>query len=145
MISFIKNNCTTRVEDKTNIREWIKAETIRHGKELGEISIILCGDKEILEANKTYLNHNYLTDIITFNYNEGEIISGDLYLGMSTIKDNATQYKVKYQEEIKRVIIHGVLHLIGFNDKTEAEQRTMTKMENESLENYKQMFHVKQS
>ena len=86
-----------------------------------------------------------MTDIITFNYNEENIISGDLYLGMTTIKENAQTYQVKLQEEIKRVIIHGILHLLGFNDKTESEQHTMTKMENECLQNYKQMFHVKQS
>lgn len=112
---------------------WLQKVSEKENKDIGEINYIFCSDKYILEVNKQYLNHDYFTDIISFDYSEGNTISGDLFISLDTIKDNADYYKVDYDDELKRVIIHGVLHLLKYNDKTDAEQDVMTKMENESL------------
>ena len=102
---------------------------------MGDLTYIFCSDEYILDVNIQYLNHNYYTDIITFNYNNDEVISGDIYIAMRTVRSNADEYSGgDVREELDRVIIHGVLHLVGFNDKTEKDQDEMTKMENWALE-----------
>lgn len=112
---------------------WIQNVTKKENKEVGEINYIFCSDNYILDVNKKYLNHDYFTDIISFDYSEEKVISGDLFISLDTIKDNADYYNVNYDNELNRVIIHGVLHLLKYNDKTDIEQDLMTKMENESL------------
>jgi len=112
---------------------WIQNVTKKENKEVGEINYIFCSDNYILDVNKKYLNHDYFTDIISFDYSDGNVISGDLFISLDTIKDNADYYNVNYDNELNRVIIHGVLHLLKYNDKTDIEQNLMTKMENESL------------
>lgn len=144
MIRFIQNGSTFTVKQKKKINSWIKAVCKHHNTKLGELAIVLCGDKEILDCNKTFLKHDYLTDIITFDYREGKKINGELFLGVNTIKENAKTYKTKTQDEVKRVIIHGVLHIIGFGDKKKKEQKEMTKQEDLALRMFKDMFHVKQ-
>jgi rRNA maturation RNase YbeY len=95
----------------------------------GEISVIVCSDEFLLEMNKQYLNHNYYTDIITFNYNEAGIISGDLFISIERVKDNAETYSTAWEKELLRVIFHGVLHLVGYNDKTTKEKEIMRRKE----------------
>ena len=90
-------------------------------KHLGTINCILCSDPYLLEINKTYLKHDTFTDIVTFNYVENDLISGDLFISLDRVKENAVTFKVDFLHELKRVIIHGVLHLIGYNDKTPKE------------------------
>jgi len=115
-------------------RLWISNITKTHQKTIGELNYIFCSDEYILDINKQYLNHDYFTDIITFNYNENNKISGDIFISYDTIKSNAIEFSSgNTQEELARVIIHGVLHLIGFNDKTEKDQLEMTKQENNAL------------
>jgi len=117
------------------LRLWIKDIVLSHSKKIGELSYIFCSDDYILNVNKQYLNHDYYTDIITFNYNEGDTVSGDIFISVDTVKSNATAYgNGVFKDELERVIIHGVLHLIGFNDKTEQEQKLMTKQEDIALE-----------
>lgn len=127
--------CDVELPDfnQNKTEKWILAVVERYGKEVGELNYFFCSDNYLLEMNKEHLNHNYFTDIITFDYTVGDIISGDLFISIDTVKDNAQTYSVSFAEEFNRVIIHGVLHLIGFNDKTDAEQEEMTHRENESL------------
>lgn len=102
---------------------------------LGDFSIIFCSDKYLLEINKKYLNHDYYTDIITFNYNEGKLISGDLFISIDRILENAHNFAVSNAHELLRVIFHGTLHLVGYNDKTEEEIKIMREKENYYLKN----------
>lgn len=111
------------------------------GCNLGEITIIFCTDEELLELNKQHLSHDYFTDIITFNYNDGKTLSGDLFVSTDRILDNAKQLEVPFTEELHRVCYHGVLHLVGYNDKTDADCLLMREKENYYLN---KLFHVKQ-
>ncbi len=112
---------------------WINQTVIDNNFELGELSYVFCTDDYLLEMNKEHLNHDYYTDIITFNYNVGFSLSGDLFISYDRIMDNAKDLGVSVYDELSRVMIHGVLHLLGFNDKTDEEQEEMTRMENECL------------
>ena len=98
------------------------------------INFIFVSDEYLLEMNKTHLNHDFYTDIITFNYNKKNLVSGDMFLSIDRIRDNAKNLSLTFADELDRVIIHGLLHLIGFNDKTSKEQEEMTKQENRCLE-----------
>lgn len=120
---------------------WIKAIAATYGKKIGSIAYIFCNDDKILEVNKQYLQHNYYTDIITFDYCEDELLmghkdtlSGDLFISLDTVRSNAIQQGTTYEEELHRVIIHGVLHLIGINDKGPGEREIMETAENKALE-----------
>jgi probable rRNA maturation factor len=111
------------------------------GYDLGEITIIFCTDEELLELNRQHLSHDYFTDIITFNYNDGKTLSGDLFVSTDRILDNAKKLEVPFTEELHRVCYHGVLHLVGYNDKTDADCLLMREKENYYLN---KLFHVKQ-
>lgn len=113
--------------------QWVKTVADRHGKRVGEIAYIFCNDEEILRVNREYLDHDYYTDIISFDYTEENRISGDLFISLDTVRTNAEKYHTSYDEELKRVIIHGVLHLCGFKDKTDEDEKLMREKENEAL------------
>ncbi len=113
---------------------WIKNIAALYGKKLGEINYMFCTDERILEINREYLQHDYYTDIITFDYCEKDIIAGDIFVSVDTVKSNSVQFGETYERELCRVIIHGILHLCGQNDKTDEEQAEMTKKENHALE-----------
>ena len=131
-ISFaFQTNCS--LKKRTILKQWITTIVENNKKEVGEISYIFCSDEQLLEINKEFLNHDYYTDIITFDYSEADVISGDLFISIERIKDNAKTLKTSYQEELHRVIIHGVLHLLGYKDKTEVESENMRKLEEECL------------
>jgi probable rRNA maturation factor len=115
------------------VEVWVARVIRKYGKKEGTINYIFCSDKYLLEINKEYLNHDYFTDIITFNYNERDIISGDIFISLDTVKANAEEYKVTYDNELLRVIIHGILHLVGFNDKTEDQKKEMRHKEDDAL------------
>ncbi|MCD7974082.1 MAG: rRNA maturation RNase YbeY [Candidatus Azobacteroides sp.] len=119
---------------KRKTTEWIRKVAGQQGKKTGDISYIFCSDKYILEINKQYLNHDYYTDIITFDYSEDKVISGDIFISLDTVKTNAEKYQATYEEEFYRVIIHGILHLCGINDKTPEEEKRMREEENKALE-----------
>ena len=105
----------------------------KEAKTLGEISIIFVSDSYLLEMNQKYLNHDYYTDIITFDYCEMNIVSGDLFISVDRVQENAESFDVDFLTELKRVMIHGVLHLCGYKDKTEEEERMMRELENKYL------------
>jgi probable rRNA maturation factor len=99
-------------------------------KEVGDLSVIFCSDNYLLEMNKQYLDHDYYTDIITFDYVEGEKISGDLFISLDRIEENAEKYGISTLKELYRVVFHGTLHLVGYKDKTEEDQKVMREKEN---------------
>ena len=116
---------------------WVKAVAASYGKRVGEIAYIFVDDEKILEVNRQYLGHDYYTDIITFDYCEGDVISGDLFISLDTVRTNAEQMGATYEEELHRVIIHGILHLCGINDKGPGEREIMEAAENKALEMWK--------
>lgn len=118
---------------KRETTAWIKAVAQSHGKRTGDISYIFCSDEKILEVNRQYLQHDYYTDIITFDYTEGDVISGDLFISLDTVKSNSEQFHTAYEEELYRTIIHGILHLCGINDKGPGEREIMEENENKAL------------
>ncbi len=124
------------LKNKRRIIYWVKEISSIHNKKVGDISIIFTNDSYILEINKQYLKHNYFTDIITFDYSNIDMIVGDIFISVDTVQSNALRFNTTFNDEILRVIIHGVLHLIGFNDKTDKEQQEMSDQENKSLELY---------
>lgn len=119
--------------NKTDIRNWVKNVAELHSKRLGPVSYIFCDDNKILEVNKQFLQHDYYTDIITFDYTEGDKISGDLFISLDTVRTNAEQFGQDYNTELHRVIIHGILHLCGINDKGPGEREIMEAEENKAL------------
>ena len=133
-ISFYNENVPMPSIRKTLVRDWIKQVASAHGKRLGDISYIFCDDEKILEVNRQYLQHDYYTDIITFDYTAGDKISGDLFISLDTVRSNAELFHQSYDDELHRVIVHGVLHLCGINDKGPGEREIMEKNENEALE-----------
>lgn len=109
---------------------WIKEAISAENRAFGEINVILCSDEYLLEMNKEYLKHDYYTDIITFNYNEEKVVSGDLFISLDRVKDNAIKNEVSLETEVYRVVIHGIMHLCGYNDKTKTEQIKIREREN---------------
>lgn len=119
---------------KRETTAWIKAVAESYGKRTGEIAYIFCSDEKILEVNRQFLQHDYFTDIITFDYTEGKRISGDIFISLDTVQSNAEQYGTDYDTELHRVIIHGILHLVGINDKGPGEREIMEAAEDAALE-----------
>ena len=118
---------------KRETTAWIKAVAASYGRKVGDIGYMFVDDEKILEVNREYLGHDYYTDIITFDYDEDDIISGDLVISLDTVKTNAEQFGKDYDEELHRVIIHGILHLCGINDKGPGEREIMEAEENKAL------------
>ena len=140
MISYNSENVKVPQIRRRDTSAWIKKVATLHGKKVGDIAYIFCDDEKILEVNRQYLQHDYYTDIITFDYSEGDVISGDIFISLDTVRTNAEQFatqserfKSPYEQELHRVIIHGVLHLCGINDKGPGEREIMEQNENEAL------------
>lgn len=112
---------------------WIKAVAQSHGKKIGDIAYIFCNDDKILEVNNQYLQHNYFTDIITFDYCEGNVINGDIFISLDTVKSNAEELGIAFEDELNRILIHGILHLCGFKDKNPDDKKDMTAQEDAAL------------
>ena len=132
-ISFHNEDTHFDLNQKIRHRNWINKCIVSHSRDPGTISIVFTSNAHLLRMNREYLNHNYFTDVITFDYTEGNVISGDVFISIEQVKENASFYKVLLEVELRRVMIHGVLHLIGFNDAIEAGKETMREMENEAL------------
>ena len=126
------------LEDSEKIRIWIEEVIKKEKKIVGDITYIFCDDDYLLERNKEFLNHSTLTDIITFNYCIDNNISSDIMISIDRVKENSTIFENSFNEELKRVMIHGILHLIGYNDKSEEEEELMRKKENF----YLNMFYI---
>lgn len=118
---------------KRETTAWIRRVAATYDKKVGDVSYIFCNDERILEVNREYLQHDYYTDIITFDYTEDNIISGDLFISLDTVKTNSEQFDTEYNEELHRTIIHGILHLCGINDKGPGEREIMEAAENQAL------------
>ena len=121
------------LKNKNLHKSWIKNSILSHTRIPGAISCIFTSNPTLREMNRDYLNHDYFTDVITFDYSEGDLVSGDVFISIDQVQINAGIYNESFDEELKRVMIHGVLHLIGFGDKTEQEKDLMRKMENDAL------------
>ena len=133
MITYTTEDVKMPVFPKRKTSAWIKRVAALHGKTVGDIAYIFCSDEKILDVNRMYLQHDYYTDIITFDYSEDDMISGDLFISLDTVRTNAEKFTVAYDSELYRVIIHGVLHLCGIDDKAPGARAVMERYENEAL------------
>ena len=134
MITYSSENVKMPKIRKRDTSAWIKQVAASYGRKIGEVGYMFVDDEKILEVNNEYLGHDYYTDIITFDYDEDDIINGDLVISLDTVKSNAELFDKTYEEELFRVIIHGILHLCGINDKGPGEREIMEAAENKALE-----------
>lgn len=132
-VSYFAEDVKMPAIKKRETTDRIRRVASEYGKKCGDIAYIFCSDEKILEVNKAYLQHDYYTDVITFDYTEGDKIGGDIFISVDTVRSNAEQFGTDYDEELHRIIIHGVLHLCGINDKGPGEREIMTRHENEAL------------
>lgn len=139
MISF---NYETDFElhNEPDFSKWLSAVILSENKKEGEINYIFCDDDYLLEINQQYLDHDTLTDIISFDYSVGNELNGDIFVSVERVKENASDYNVTFQEEIQRVLVHGILHYCGYKDKNESDELIMRSKEEEKMK----MFHVEQ-
>ena len=139
-INFFSEDIDFKLKNKTKIRNWIR-ETIKNENRIpGTINIIFTSDEYLLNINNQFLSHNYFTDIVTFNYCENETIIGEIFISKETVLNNSKRFFVSFEDEILRVIIHGVLHLIGYNDHSNEEKKIMREKENDYLDRVKNLL-----
>ena len=134
MISFFTQDSDFKFKWKRLTSKWLKEVAASEAKKIGDVSIIFCSDNYLLDVNIKYLGHDYYTDIITFDYCEGGGLSGDLFISIDSVRENSSFYNVSFDEELNRVIVHGLLHLIGYDDHTDADIAQMRSKENYYLE-----------
>lgn len=142
MINFTSEESGFRLKKRTVLKNWINGVIIKSKRKPGEISFIFCSDDHLLKINQQYLDHDTYTDIITFDYSKDDIkqpVSGDIFISVDRIKENAKKYSKSFEDELHRVIIHGILHLLGYKDKTKASKEEMTKQENKCLRSLDRM------
>lgn len=132
-VNYFSENVHVPPFRRRELTSWIRQVAASHGKRCGDISYVFCDDEKILEVNREYLQHDYYTDIITFDDTVGDLISGDIFISLDTVASNAEKFGQPYRLELLRVVIHGVLHLCGINDKGEGERAVMEKAENDAL------------
>jgi rRNA maturation RNase YbeY len=130
MVSYFTEDIKFNFKDKRLTSRWLKFVAESEAKRLGDISIIFCSDNYILDVNIKYLKHDYFTDIITFDYCEDNLLSGDLFISIDSVRENASFYGTEFSDELNRVIVHGLLHLIGYDDHTEEDIAMMRAKEN---------------
>ena len=140
MIRYFTEDIDFAFKGKSVHSAWLKAVSEEEGRRPGQISVIFCSDPYLLEINRKYLGHDYYTDIITFDYSEGDTISGDLFISVDTVRSNAEYYSADFKDELDRVIVHGVLHLIGYDDHTYEQSAEMRARENHYLERRPEFF-----
>ncbi len=133
MISYYAEGIPMPKIKKRDTSAWVKAVAATYGCRVGEVAYIFVDDEKILEVNRRYLEHDYYTDIITFDYSEGDVISGDLFISLDTVRSNAEQVGATYEQELHRVIIHGILHLCGIDDKAPGAREQMEAAEDRAL------------
>jgi len=132
-ITFQAENINFPKIKKRATTKWIKSVANKYDKQIGDICYLFCTDEKILEINRQFLNHDFYTDIIAFDYSEGNKISGDIFISLETVLSNSQKYQTSFDEELHRVMIHGILHLCGLNDKSDDEIKEMRKAEDEAL------------
>lgn len=140
MIRYFTEDIDFAFKGKSVHSAWLRAVSEEEGRRPGQISVIFCSDPYLLEINRKYLGHDYYTDIITFDYSEGDTISGDLFISVDTVRSNAEYYSADFKDELDRVIVHGVLHLIGYDDHTDEQSAEMRVRENHYLERRPEFF-----
>ncbi len=138
MILFFSEGVDFKFGNRTLYKKWISdvindLDNFNQKRRCGDLNIIFCDDEFLLSVNKQYLKHNYYTDIITFDYSDNQSISGDLFISIDTVKNNSVKYKTEFLNELSRVIIHGVLHLCGYNDHTEEDKKIIKEKEDLAL------------
>lgn len=139
MISFQNEGVEIPSLNFKKVSKWLTEVAVLHRRRIGDLVYRFCADEEILNANRKFLNHDYYTDIITFDYSIGERVGGDVLISLDSVRTNATNLETDYIEELLRVIVHGLLHLCGFKDKTPEERQTMEAEENKALDLYKEI------
>ena len=132
-ITYLAQQTELPIFNQLAVNEWIKQVARNHNRVVGPLTYIFCSDDRIIEVNRQFLNHDYFTDIITFDYSSHKRISGDMFISLDTVKSNAELFQRAYSEELMRVVIHGVLHLCGINDKGPGEREIMEAHENDAL------------
>lgn len=133
MISFNNQSVVFKLKEKNKLKLWIKAVAEKEKYLVGTINYVFCTDDELLDINIKHLNHNTYTDIITFDYTEGNTINSDIFISIDRITENAKKFEVDFETELHRVMIHGILHLCGYKDKSKEDAALMRKKENSSL------------
>lgn len=133
MISYNSEGIAFPKIRRRDTTRWLRSVAALHGFTIGEVGYVFCNDEKILEVNRQYLSHDYYTDIITFDYTEGSVIHGDIFISLDTVRSNAVQQHTDYEEELHRVIVHGVLHLCGIDDKGPGQRAVMERAENDAL------------
>lgn len=139
MISYDSEGIAMPKIKKRETTAWIKAVVASYKRRLGDIGYVFVDDEKILEVNREYLGHDYYTDVITFDYDEDDVVSGDIVISLDTVRSNAELFGKEYDDELHRVIIHGILHLCGINDKGPGEREIMEAAENKALALLKEM------
>ena len=129
MIRYFTEDTKFEFKGKLSNNKWLRLVASSEIRKVGDINIIFCSDNYILDVNMKYLQHDYFTDIITFDYCEGNVLSGDLFISIDSVRENAGFYKTGFQDELNRVIVHGILHLIGYDDHSEEEIKVMRSKE----------------
>ena len=140
MVTSHNEDSSFQYNEKAKNNKWLKLVAESEIKKIGDIAIVFCSDNYILDINLKYLQHDYFTDIITFDYCEGSVLSGDLFISVDSVRENAGLYGAEFQDELNRVIVHGLLHLIGYDDHTDEEKKLMREKEDYYLSVRKQMF-----
>ena len=135
-VQFFNESVPMPAFDKMKVKRFIPQLADKYGKRVGDVNYNFCSDERILEVNKQYLQHDYYTDIITFDYTEGNRIAGDIFVSVETVKSNAEEYGIPFIEELHRILFHGVLHLCGVNDQTPEERQHMVDCENSALKDF---------
>lgn len=130
MISYYFQDTDFKFRDRRKTNEWLKLAAESEIRRIGNISIIFCSDNYVLDINQKYLQHDYFTDIITFDYCEGDHLSGDLFISVDSVRENSVEFGTEFKDELNRVIIHGLLHLVGYDDHTEKDIKLMRSKEN---------------
>ena len=132
-ITFHNQGVAFHLKEKNRHRAWIRRSIEDHGRDAGNIAFIFTSNEDLLKMNKAYLNHNHFTDVITFDYTDDDLISGDVFISVDQVRINASHYGVDEGAELRRVMIHGVGHLMGYGDVTSEEKKEMRKLEEEAL------------
>jgi rRNA maturation RNase YbeY len=139
-VTFFAEDVKMPAIKKLWVKQWLRSVVAGYGKTLGAITYIFCADEKILNINKDFLQHDYYTDIITFDYSDGDEVAGDLFISLDTVRSNSEKFGTDFTEELHRVMVHGVLHLCGLGDKSEVEEARMRDAENAALQAYKMNF-----
>ena len=134
-IRFHEKEISAGIKNKNLLKKWLKDLILQEHANPGQINIVFTSDSNVLELNKKYLSRDYLTDIITFDYTENQLVAGDLFISIIRVKENSERFDVTFNMELKRVIVHGILHLLGYGDRNEKEKSLMRQMEDRYLLN----------